>query len=126
MATKVINTILNLKNASMLSGLKQVEGSVNGLTGSMGRFTKNGKVQWKTVLNSVDKFATGALTGIATAGAAFTAFSIKTGSEFSGAMSEVGAITGATGKDMEELKSLAKEMGDTTVKSATEAAEAMK
>lgn len=126
MATKVINTILNLKNASMLSGLKQVEGSVNGLTGSMGRFTKDGKVQWKTVLNSVDKFATGALTGIATAGAAFTAFSIKTGSEFSGAMSEVGAITRATGKDLEELKSLAKDMGDTTVKSATEAAEAMK
>jgi TP901 family phage tail tape measure protein len=126
MATKVINTILNLKNASMLSGLKQVEGSVNSLTGSMGRFTKKGKIQWATVLKSVDKFATGALMGIGTAGAAFTAFSVKTGSEFSSAMSEVGAITDATGDEMTTLKNLAKEMGDTTVKSATEAAEAMK
>lgn len=126
MATKVINTILNLKNASMISGLKQVEGSVSTLTGSMGKFSKNGKIQWGNVLKSVDKFASGALLGIGTVGAAFTGFSIKTGMEFSGAMSEVGAVTGATGDDMTKLKDLAKEMGDTTVKSATEAAEAMK
>ena len=51
---------------------------------------------------------------------------IKTAADFEAAMSEVGAISGASGKDFEALKAKAKEMGATTKFSASEAAEAMK
>lgn len=40
-------------------------------------------------------------------------------------MSEVSAVSGATGKDLEALKDKAKEMGASTKFSASEAAEAM-
>ena len=50
----------------------------------------------------------------------------KTGMEFDAAMSEVGAISGATGEDLQKLEALAKEMGATTKFSASEAAEGLK
>lgn len=58
------------------------------------------------------------IAGIATA-------AIKTGITFSSSMSKVGAISGATGKDLEELEDKAREMGAKTSKSASEAADAM-
>ena len=51
---------------------------------------------------------------------------VKTGMDFDSAMSEVGAISGATGKDLEMLRDTAKEYGATTVFSASEAADALK
>ena len=50
----------------------------------------------------------------------------KTGMEFEAAMSEVGAISGATGEDLAALEAMAKEMGATTKFSASEAAEGLK
>ncbi|MDT2295691.1 phage tail tape measure protein [Paenibacillus larvae] len=52
--------------------------------------------------------------------------SIKMGMDFEAAMSTVKAITGATGKDFDDLQETAKELGATTVFSASEAAEGMK
>ena len=51
---------------------------------------------------------------------------VKTGMDFDSAMSEVGAISGATGEDLEMLRDTAKEYGATTVFSASEAADALK
>lgn len=51
---------------------------------------------------------------------------VKSGSDFESMMSEVQAISGATGKELEALKAKAKEMGATTKFSATESAEALK
>ena len=51
---------------------------------------------------------------------------IKTAADFESAMSEVGAISGATGEDFTTLEELAKRMGETTKFSASEAAEALK
>ncbi|MDE7425114.1 MAG: phage tail tape measure protein [Lachnospiraceae bacterium] len=51
---------------------------------------------------------------------------VKTGANFSKAMSEVKAISGANGKDFEKLKNTAREYGATTVFSASESAEALK
>lgn len=51
---------------------------------------------------------------------------IQTGISFSSMMSEVAAISGATGDDLQKLESTAKEYGSTTVFSASEAAEALK
>lgn len=57
---------------------------------------------------------------------AFGAYSLKAGSDFNAGMSEVQAISGASGKDLEALRNKAKEMGATTKFSATQSAEALK
>ena len=51
---------------------------------------------------------------------------VDVGSSFESAMSEVKAISGATGENFEKLTDKAKEMGATTKFSATESAEALK
>ena len=72
-------------------------------------------------LTKKGKMGLAALTAaIAAAGAA----AIKVGADFEAAMSKVGAISGATGEDMERLTAKAKEMGEKTKFSATEAADA--
>ncbi|MEY8414807.1 phage tail tape measure protein [Tissierella praeacuta] len=54
------------------------------------------------------------------------AAAVKVGSEFEAGMSEVAAISGATGNDLKKLEEKAKEMGATTKFSASESAEALK
>lgn len=51
---------------------------------------------------------------------------IQASADFESAMSEVGAISGATGDDLTALENKAKEMGKTTKFSASESAEALK
>lgn len=51
---------------------------------------------------------------------------IELGQNFTSTMSEVSAISGATGEDFEKLKACAREYGATTVFSASNAAEALK
>lgn len=62
--------------------------------------------------------ATGAVIG-------FGASAVKTGMDFDASMSNVAAISGATGSDLEALRDKAQEMGATTQFSASEAADAM-
>ena len=50
---------------------------------------------------------------------------VKTAADFDTAMSQVGAVSGATGKDLDALRDKAREMGSKTKFSASEAAEAM-
>lgn len=50
---------------------------------------------------------------------------VKTAADFDSAMSQVAAVSGATGKDFDALRNKAREMGSKTKFSATEAAEAM-
>ncbi|MCI9078993.1 MAG: phage tail tape measure protein [Lachnospiraceae bacterium] len=69
--------------------------------------------------NSVTKSVALPVAGIATA-------AVKTAADFESAMSEVGAISGASAKDMEKLTAKAKEMGAATSFSASESADAMK
>lgn len=64
------------------------------------------------------KAAAGVVTGIGVA-------AIKTGADFESTMSGVQAISGASAEDMQRLSDTAKEMGRTTVFSASEAGEAM-
>lgn len=74
-------------------------------------------------ISSVGSSLTAAITvpiaGVATA-------AVKTAADFEAAMSEVGAISGASGEDMAILTAKAKEMGAATCFSASESAEAMK
>lgn len=57
--------------------------------------------------------------------AAAATAAVKTAADFDASMSKVAAISGATGKDLDALKSKAREMGENTKFSASEAAEAM-
>lgn len=66
--------------------------------------------------------AVAAVSGAMSAGAVAA---IKVGSSFEAGMSQVAAVSGATGKDLEALTEKAKEMGAKTKFSATESAEAM-
>ncbi|SFL38770.1 phage tail tape measure protein, TP901 family, core region [Gracilibacillus orientalis] len=50
---------------------------------------------------------------------------LKTGIEFESSMSNVQAVSGATGSDLEKLEGSARELGATTSKSASEAADAL-
>lgn len=68
---------------------------------------------------SMTKFVTLPLAGV---GAAM----VKTTADFEAGMSQVQAISGATGKDLEALSDKAKEMGAVTKFSASESAEALK
>ncbi len=53
------------------------------------------------------------------------AAAVKVASDFDSAMSQVAAVSGATGKDLEALRDKAREMGSKTKFSASEAAQAM-
>ena len=61
---------------------------------------------------------TGVVAGLGTA-------AVKTAADFDSAMSKVAAVSGATGSDLEALRDKAREMGEKTKFSASEAAEAM-
>ena len=61
---------------------------------------------------------TGVITGLGVA-------AVKTSADFDSAMSQVSAISGATGEDLEALRDKAREMGSKTKFSASEAADAM-
>ena len=72
-------------------------------------------------LSVTSKVLGGAATAITALGGAV----IKVGSDFEAGMSEVQAVSGASGEALEQLKEKAKEMGAKTKFSATESAEAM-
>lgn len=71
------------------------------------------------------KAATAAVTGTATALGGVATAAIKVGSDFEAQMSRVQAISGATGKELEELRSQAVQLGADTSFSASEAAQGM-
>lgn len=75
----------------------------------------------KTITNAgskLTKTVTMPIAGIAAA-------SVKTAADFEASMSNVAAITGATGKDFNDLNKLAQDLGKSTKFSASEVAEAM-
>lgn len=105
--------IENLKKAN-----QEAEGSAKTLSNTMG----DGLKTVGSKISSVGKTMTvGITTPVVAAGTA----SVKTAMNFDSAMSKVSAVSGATGKDLDSLRSKALEMGSKTKFSASEAAEAM-
>jgi TP901 family phage tail tape measure protein len=76
-------------------------------------------------VQSIGSSTTKILGGVATGITALGGAAIKVGSDFEAGMSQVQAISGASGEDLEKLKEKAKEMGASTKFSATESAEAL-
>ncbi len=70
------------------------------------------------------KAATASVAAVGTASVAAMGLAVKVGASFESQMSTVAAISGATGNDLERLSDKAKEMGEKTSFSATEAGEA--
>src|SRR5690625_1249131 len=67
----------------------------------------------------------GAITGAGVALAGGLGFAVKTAADFESAMSNVKAISGATGEEFDSLRKKAIEMGNSTMFSASESADAM-
>ena len=122
MATKVINTILNLKNASMLKGLSQVESSVGALQGKFKLLNRDGSLNVNGIVNKIDDFATKASIGVVTCAAAFTGFSAKVGTEFNSAFARVTTIADTSQKDLDTLKTEIMNLSSTTGIAATDLA----
>ena len=113
---------LKVKITADANGLK---GVLNGISKDISNVSKDfeGLKKVGEGISSIGKKLTMGLTlPIAGIGVA----SAKTAMDFEAGMNEVSAISGATGKDLEKLENLAKEMGTTTKFSATESAEALK
>lgn len=91
-------------------------------------FTKNLKASSSEIEAAAGKMKGQMLTATKVGAAAIAAFgvaSVKTGSEFDASMSQVAATMGTTTDNITELRDFAKEMGATTVFSATQAADAL-
>ena len=76
------------------------------------------------ILSKIGDAAKAATVAIGGAATAVAGYALKVGTSFESTMSEVQAISGATGDQMQQLSDKAKEMGSTTSFSATEAGEA--
>lgn len=106
---------LGLKDAEFQKGLRSAETSLKSFNRSMGG-----------VVKFLDKQVTRAFKGATLAVTAFGAASMKTGAEFEQAITEVAAISGATGQELQGLEDKARQLGSTTLFTATESANAMK
>lgn len=91
------------------SSMGEAEGKANSLADSLKKLFA--VVSMAAVLSQVGKYASDA---------------IDIGKDYTAMMSEVQALSGATGSDLALLENTAREYGATTVFSATEAAEALK
>lgn len=112
---------LKVKITADANGLK---GALNGISKDISNVSKDfeGLKKVGEGISSIGKKLTMGLTlPIAGIGVA----SAKTAMDFEAGMNKVSAISGATGKDLEKLENLAKDMGATTKFSATESAEAL-
>ncbi|WP_079479721.1 phage tail tape measure protein [Halobacillus salinus] len=88
--------------------------------------------QLDTAGNKMQNFGRGAqdfgrtwTMGVSTPVLGFGALMVKTGMDFEKSMSQVQSTSGATGGDLEQLEKKAREMGATTTKSASEAADGL-
>lgn len=138
---KVLNKAESLANKF---GHKKISATLNAVDkatrvlGNVWNFgLKIGGKVWRATVTVVDK-ATAPIRGIfkllknpvfqvgTALGLSFGAANmIQTYSDFESTMSEVGAISGATGRDFDALTAKAKQMGATTKYTATEAGQAM-
>lgn len=91
------------------SSMGEAEGKANSLADSLKKLFA--VISMAAVLSQVGKYAS---------------YAIDIGKDYTAMMSEVQALSGATGSDLALLENTAREYGATTVFSATEAAEALK
>lgn len=127
---------INLETNGFEQSLNNAKKSFNSFSDSIKNISKSIKENPLTkgfeAVESVGKKAadgiTAAVKGFAVASTAVAGFgtaAVKSGMEFDATMSQVSAISGATGNDFSALRNKALEMGASTKFSASEAAEAL-
>lgn len=119
---KIYDAILKLDSSPFVQGLTratdQLKDSYRTINDAGNSFVRFGRG-----LESTGKMLTGAITApVMGVGAA----ALKAGRSFTDEMNTVQAVSGATGKDFEQLTALARKMGAETKFSASESAEALK
>lgn len=112
---------LELDTSKFQSGFeiakKQLQGFTDTTASAQDRFTSLGN-GLKTIGSNMSKYVTLPLAGVGTT-------SVMVAADFEKSMDNVAALSGATGKDLEALTNIAKEMGSTTQFSASESADAL-
>ena len=103
--------------------LKRLEEQANQSATALQKISATGE-KLKDVGSNIEGVGRKLLPVTATVTALGTA-SVKTAADFEAAMSKVAAVSGASGKELEDLTAKAREMGSKTKFSASEAAEAM-
>ena len=103
--------------------LKRLEEQANQSATALQKISATGE-KLKDVGSNIEEAGKKLLPVTATVTALGTA-SVKTAADFEIAMSKVAAVSGASGKELEDLTAKAREMGSKTKFSASEAAEAM-
>ena len=86
---------------------------------------EDGLSQMQTLCQKGAEVAKTAISGVADTLVKIATYSLNVGASFEAAMSQVAAVSGASGDDLEALTEKAKEMGAATKFSATESAEAL-
>ena len=117
MASETLSVRITANINDFINAMKEMTSALTGATKDMNKLKEVGGK-----LTSIGKGLTAGVTapivGIGVASA-------KTAMDFEATMNQVSAISGATGKDLNTLTDLAKEMGRTTKFSAAESAEAL-
>ena len=113
-----ITAIIDLDASGVKKGSKEAREAVEQIDNSLKSMESGFK--------SVEKAGKLMTTAITLPIVGFGALSINTAKDFEYAMSEVQAISGATGDELKALEDQARELGRTTFYSASEASEGMK
>lgn len=113
---------LDLDSSKFKSGLKAAQSSLSEFTNK----SNDAGTRFQALGNSLKSVGSTITKTVSLPLLALGAGALKVAGDFEAGMSEVSAITGATGKDMQALEKQAKTLGATTKFSARDAAEGMK
>ena len=131
-----VKATMELDASGVKKGAQEATQALGGVEDKLQDVEKAGQNAGKNVSNSMEDISKGLDKAMST-GKKLTAMltlpivgfgvsAVNTAKEFQYSMSEVSAISGATGKDLERLEEQATELGRTTFFSATEASQGMK
>lgn len=134
--SKKVTATMELDASKVKQGAQEATQALGGVEDKLQDVEKAGQNAGRNVSNSMEDIGRG-LDKVMSTGKKLTAMltlpivgfgvsAVNTAKEFQYSMSEVSAISGATGKDLERLEEQAKELGRTTFFSATEASQGMK
>ena len=109
-----------------LSQLKAEQAGIKSLISETSKELSENNDQWTVLKGTLANLASDTLEKLGSKLLSIGKDIIQTGEQFSSSMSEVQAISGATGEELQQLEEAARLYGSTTQFSATEAADALK
>ena len=112
--------VFKLFGVLSLLGVKEAKSGISDVTGHAGK----NSVKFGNALKKMGDIAVKSFKIVGAAATAVGGYALKVGSDFEAGMSQVAAVSGAAGDELEALTEKAKEMGAKTKFSATESAEA--